>query len=387
MFLSILATGAVVAIDIIDYAFVNIIRYSLFAMSVFLFLFVRTPKYINIISVVLLAPATIAMLYVPFQHPYGAYAPIFNYYNTTLLITGTLLGIKAGTAVYLLFMFFLLGFATEMLPFYGFQPQPGIDYRADMAFFTRILSMSSLYFTMIILFKISDTISHELARQKENSLKLDKVDTLSRVAAGFAHEINNPLAIISGFITNLGDRHPELYGSEAKFFDTIDRSIDRISDTVHTFLSIFSNEKRPMNTYNIRLVIEETLKREQLLDVFKISVPNRLKQTIRRDDLCHVIAIISRNAFEATKREGNKKESHLEWLVKNKHTISCVDNGSGFEDISFELAKQPFVSSQTIPRNKGLGLFKAQSLMEKMQGDIQYRRVDNFTYIDIVFKK
>jgi signal transduction histidine kinase len=210
-----------------------------------------------------------------------------------------------------------------------------------------------------------------------------KMTALGEMAAGIAHEINNPLGIIS----LVADQAAEFINDEkmssqsfVKMMHTIDSAAGRISDIIKN-LRTFSRDAShdQVITITIGQIIKNTLTLcQERIHHAKIKVHLKngydLKIQCRGTEISQALLNLITNACDAIAEltdkwiaiEVSKSEAGLE--------ISVTDSGGGIpEEIQTKLF-QPFFTTKEIGKGAGLGLSVAKGIIETHQGSL---RLDN----------
>lgn len=241
-------------------------------------------------------------------------------------------------------------------------------------------------FIVLAVFRITDILIRRLKEsdeKRENALAdlqhTQKLSSIGRLAAGVAHEINNPLAIINekaGLMNDLID-YSDDFGNKAKFqllTSSILQSVDRCKRITHRLLGFAKRIEVRIEPMDVNAVVREVLgflEREALYR--KIDI--RLKlfdplNTIASDkgQLQQVILNLLTNAFAAVD-DGGVIKILTENLVDGGVKITVSDNGCGIPEDLIKHVFDPFFSTKK-EKGTGLGLSISYGIIEKLGGTI-----------------
>lgn len=230
---------------------------------------------------------------------------------------------------------------------------------------------------MVILYDITEYDS--MQRDTQLSEKLSSVGLLS---AGVAHEINNPLEIISNYLTNIKFRYndPDLL----KIVNKLSKQVNYITKIVSNLQNFSNLEKVAAENTNINDLIKEMidlLKLNAKLKNIKIIYTELSENNIayiNENELKQAILNILKNSFESIKKDGEVE------IVLNKIDVYGVSNieiqvkdtGSGIDESKDYFT--PFFSTKSNNgTNTGLGLSLVYGIITKYEGTISINnRVD-----------
>jgi len=218
-------------------------------------------------------------------------------------------------------------------------------------------------------------ISHkELEQAQEQLIKTEKLASLGQLAAGVAHEINNPLSTITMFAHIIRDS----FEKDDQRYEDMQLVIDeasRTKDIVQGLLS-FAREKvlRP-GPINMNELLEEILSlliNQSLfhnIKIEKIFEPNLQATYADGTQLKQVFLNIVLNAAQAMDGQG-KLTIFTEQVSGNEHIkIKIQDTGPGIPaDIMGKLF-DPFFTTKE--KGTGLGLAISYGIIERHMGDIK----------------
>jgi two-component system NtrC family sensor kinase len=208
----------------------------------------------------------------------------------------------------------------------------------------------------------------------------NKLASIGRLAAGVAHEINNPMAIINekaGLMEDLIDTMPDFERKE-KFLDlthSIRQSVDRCSTITHRLLGFARRMDVEIRDIDLNEVVEEVygfLEKEAFHR--NIGVNLQLSDELPRissdyGQLQQVFLNILNNAFHAVEDGGSivikSWASDQDFIA-----VSIEDNGVGMSEETMRHIFEPFFSTRK-GYGTGLGLSITYGIIKKLGGRIE----------------
>ena len=209
-------------------------------------------------------------------------------------------------------------------------------------------------------------------------IRTEKINSVSELAAGVAHEINNPLGIIANYLNILRDdpRNVRVHGDILK----IQQQLVRITDVMGSMLSFSKVSGQQNDLVDVSALLQDVL---QLLG-HKLNRPNLIVQQRmpeqpvvvqgNRTLLSQVFVNLIDNALEAIEGAG---ELHVDIRLSGLDDIVDViisNTGPGIPADIREKLFNPFFSTKTTKKNAGLGLAICQHIVDAHHGLIFTRR-------------
>ncbi len=247
--------------------------------------------------------------------------------------------------------------------------------------------------------KLSDQERENAIAQSEHA---SKMASIGRLAAGVAHEINNPLAIINekaGLMKDILEVSGSLEQKKGKFLSLIDgvtESVNRCRTITHRLLGFSRRMEISQNPVDINEALTEVigfLEKEILFRKISLQLnlqKNLPKVTSDKGQLQQVFLNIINNAIDAVKAEGQITASSY---TQNNQLVrvSISDNGHGIPKEILKHIFEPFYTTKEKGKGTGLGLSISYGIMQKLGGTIyvesEVKRGTTFTVeipIDVV---
>ncbi len=211
----------------------------------------------------------------------------------------------------------------------------------------------------------------------------NKLASIGRLAAGVAHEINNPLAIINekaGLVLDLVTVGPDVEHRERLVgaVDSILRSVQRCKKVTHRLLGFARHMDVKTETIDLESLLREVLgfleKEAEYRDVtvgFQID-PKLPTIASDRGQLQQVFLNILNNAFAAV-AEGGEIRIEIAREDPDRVAVTVADNGVGIPKAHLERIFEPFFTTKQ-GSGTGLGLSITYGIVKKLGGEI---RVDS----------
>jgi signal transduction histidine kinase len=210
-----------------------------------------------------------------------------------------------------------------------------------------------------------------LKDHQEKLVRSEKLASLGRIAAGIAHELNNPLQVILGYMSL--DKH-RVRGELASHLAAVEREANRCKEIVEDLLQL----SRPAAPTSPELVDLRDVSQEvaSALEVAlgerqpAISVRGEGTALGTRGRLRQIIFNLVKNAAEAAGAEGRVlvEVSSSDGVVE----VAVGDSGSGVAADVRERIFEPFFTTK--PTGTGLGLSMARAIAGALGGDIEIDR-------------
>lgn len=216
----------------------------------------------------------------------------------------------------------------------------------------------------------------ELKKQTQKQLmRSEKLSALGRMAAGVAHEINNPLTGVLMYSHFLLKRFPE--GSQNRQdAEIIIKETTRCRDLVRNLLD-FSRENIPRKELiNVNELINKTISIiENQVFFEKVEFARELSEDlpdimIDADQLEQVLINLSLNAAEAMQDGGKLTFETQINSNRNSVTLKIKDTGCGVPENDIDKIFDPFFTTKEVGKGTGLGLAVSYGIIKRHGGKI-----------------
>ena len=218
----------------------------------------------------------------------------------------------------------------------------------------------------------------DLRRSREQVRRVDRLGTLGTLAAGLAHEINNPLVSIHTFLSMASEKRAEPDGEFwGEYHQLACREVERIRGLVDTMqrLGRGGGNTGPRESVDMALVAQEVvtlLAREaELCHVqLRCEQPDQTPKVRAVSDQMHqVILNLLLNAIAATPAEG---EVVVRIAAADQGVrVDVSDTGPGISPEHMELVFDPFFTTKEPDQGTGLGLMVCHRIITDHDGSIE----------------
>ena len=232
----------------------------------------------------------------------------------------------------------------------------------------------------------------ELKRSQALLLRQEKLASLGRLGAGLAHELNNPLNTIAGFVEALQRRsqaetlltHKE-FEDFPRFLTMVQREVDRAASIVRRLLDFARQREPSFALVDLGRVVAESVSfvdRQAAVANKRIVVEPLPPVQVKADAqmLQQLLLNLLTNALDAIERAGEVRVA-VSSLPRDQRDrgqpemvqISVVDSGCGIPPESLSKVFDPFFTTKEIGKGTGLGLPICQSIVEQHGGTIEIK--------------
>jgi two-component system NtrC family sensor kinase len=213
----------------------------------------------------------------------------------------------------------------------------------------------------------------ELKATQRKLVVAQRLTSTGTLAAGIAHEINNPLSGLINMALRLKDKSLDDH-RQKEYVDLIVEGLYKIKATVDKIL-LFAPRPTQMRDVNVREIVqkavalvEHKLREKGIVSV--VRVPDGLP-SVKADpsELQQVFLNVLINAADAIDHGQGRIEIETN-LMNESLRVTVRDNGCGMTDEELSQCFVPFHTTKPEGRGTGLGLPIARSIIDSYGGDI-----------------
>ncbi|GMV93382.1 MAG: hypothetical protein AMXMBFR82_31600 [Candidatus Hydrogenedentota bacterium] len=213
--------------------------------------------------------------------------------------------------------------------------------------------------------------SHEeLARTQEALRHSERLASMGQLAAGIAHELNNPLGVVLMFAHILRDEHakdPEF----SEDLQIITEEADRCKKIVAGLLHFARQNKVQFRSVDVPDLVDRCLAVMRPPDGVAVFADHHMtadRAEIDPDQITQVLTNLVNNAYAATPPGGSVTVTTEE--EGDQIRIIVTDTGTGIPKENAEKVFEPFFTTKQIGKGTGLGLAVTYGIVKMHRGDI-----------------
>lgn len=205
---------------------------------------------------------------------------------------------------------------------------------------------------------------------------MNKMASIGKLAAGVAHEINNPLQLIqmqAGWIENLlKEESPEVLNNREEYLNSVAKIHEHVkrAATITRRLLGFSRKVDDERDADINALLQKTVSFVES-DAYKKNVQLNVQvdpslPVVRTDtsQLQQILLNLIENALAAVGSDGCIEMSTA--VVENKVQVRICDNGPGIPPELVDKIWQPFFTTKADDKGTGLGLAICRDIAKKL---------------------
>jgi two-component system NtrC family sensor kinase len=224
---------------------------------------------------------------------------------------------------------------------------------------------------------------HEKKIMNRQIVETGKLASVGKLAAGIAHEINNPVAIMVEEAGWIGDLLEEEEFRKSENLEEFGRALKQIKtqghrckEITHKLLSFArKTDSRVQETQVNDLVKELVALSEQRAKYSKITIETNLERNLpitymAQSEMQQILLNLINNSVDAMEKEGGELtiSTYSEGDVIG---IKVSDNGSGIPEANLSRIFEPFFTTKPVGVGTGLGLSVVYGVIQRHSGSIE----------------
>ncbi len=226
----------------------------------------------------------------------------------------------------------------------------------------------------------------ELREAQGQLVQNEKLASLGQLAAGIAHEINNPLATIAGYAEDLREQAADEQLASLEGFEDYPHGLQVIEDQVYRCKKIVQNLLNFARKSNLSIelvdVAELAVQTIPLVEHRRAETGCQIASNIDSvpaiatcgDSLQQVLVNLLQNAIDAAGKGG--KVSIDVHLVQGEVEIEVRDNGPGIPEAIHAKIFDPFFTTKAVGTGTGLGLSICYGIVTDLKGQLSFDTVE-----------
>ena len=227
--------------------------------------------------------------------------------------------------------------------------------------------------------KVADR-TRQLQEAQEHLIRAEKMSALGQLVSGVAHELNNPLAAIRGYVelARMEVVDGGGPGRAVSLLEEVDDQIERCRRITGDLLQFVRQQEPRLESVEVNTVIDQALRfREYEFETHNIRLVREFDASnptlsADRDKLQQVFLNLINNAHDAVRERASGGTITVRTRADGPYVVcEVLDNGPGFQDP--ERAFDPFYTTKEVGKGTGLGLSICHGIVRDHRGEIRAR--------------
>jgi two-component system NtrC family sensor kinase len=247
---------------------------------------------------------------------------------------------------------------------------------------TSVLALSLAFLSSVYLVDKIKKADMKKANFDSQIVQMEKMAAIGRLAAGIAHEINNPLQMItsqSGWIEELlPEEDPKCIKNLEEYQDAIQKiryHVRRAGHVTQRLLGFSRKISAEKECLDVNKIIEETVSfieneaRNNNISINKHFNENLPQTMTDESHLQQVLLNLLNNGLDAIGHDGNIDITTR--YNKNNIFVEVADSGAGIDSEALDHIFEPFFTTKDPGKGTGLGMSISYDIMKKLGGTIK----------------
>jgi PAS domain S-box-containing protein len=226
----------------------------------------------------------------------------------------------------------------------------------------------------------------ERKRMEAQLVQADRLAALGTLAAGVAHEVNNPLAYLSLNLEWLARKLPELAGDATRvpelsaMLEEARHGAERVGAIVRELRAFSRADGETRRSVDVRTIVVSAIKiashevrhRAQVTTEFQPDVPAVWANSARLEQVLLNLLLNASQAMPETTAEKNeiRVTVRTRGSDRDKVVVEVADNGVGIPPETVRRIFDPFFTTKPLGIGTGLGLSICHTIVSSLGGEI-----------------
>ena len=215
--------------------------------------------------------------------------------------------------------------------------------------------------------------NEQLASVQEALVQSEKLASMGQLAAGIAHEVNNPLGVVLMYAHLLRDES----GRDTRLREDLNMIVeqtDRCKKIVTGLLDFARQNKVIRQPVDVRRLVDQSLKIVPCPENVVVEVTYEVEDPmieVDGDQVAQVLTNLFTNAYAAMPQGGTL--SILVWSDETAVRFTVSDTGIGIPRENLTKVFEPFFTTKQLGKGTGLGLAVTYGIVKMHRGEIEVK--------------